>query len=258
MIAVLAVTGGRDGWDWLLYGLSVVTAAVAMVGFGYWIVEQRRRPEVSFGWLFAMSGERPGLKDWPSDVVHELRAGETVLVEIAVFNAGDRAGTNARWNFVVDESVRLEWQGNESARRLVSFNGRQAVGPSPQTTFFAGSESWPPGDWFIKFFRLTYEPQQPHATPIPGRLVLELADDRLNARGHRWLPILSVRRDVRWPPASSPWPEAQNRRRRLSWAIAQPQGHVVCHAGVRLDARDVLLVADVEPEGRPAGESAPE
>jgi hypothetical protein len=242
VIAVLAVTGGRDGWDWLLYGLSVVTAVVAIVGFAYWILEQRRRPEVGFNWLFAETGERSGLVDWPPETVQELRAGETVLVEIVVFNAGDRAGTNARWNFVADESVRLEWQGNEAAHRLVSFNDRQALGPSPQTAFFAGSEPWPPGDWFVKFFRLTYEPQHPHTEPLAGRLVLELADDRLNARGHRWLPTLVVRRDTTWPPATSPWPERHRRRHRLSWAVAQPRGHVACRAGVRLDARDILLV----------------
>lgn len=110
-------------------------------------------------------------------------------------------------NFVVDDSVRLEWQGNEAAHRLVAFNDRQALGPSPQTAFFAG-ERWPPGDWFVKFFRLTYEPRQPHTGPIPGRLVLELADDRLNARGHRWLPILVVRRDLTWPPPPRPGPNA--------------------------------------------------
>src|SRR5215475_7898069 len=81
-------------------------------------------PEVGLSWLFAATGERSGLLDWPPYVVHELRAGQTVLVEVAVFNAGDRAGTNARWNFVVDESIRLDWQGHEAAHRLVSFNDR--------------------------------------------------------------------------------------------------------------------------------------
>lgn len=96
VIAVLAVTGGRDGWDWLLYGLSVVTAVVAIVGFAYWILDQRRRPEVAFSWLFATNGERSGLVNWPPEIVHELRPGETVLVQITVVNAGDRAGTNTR------------------------------------------------------------------------------------------------------------------------------------------------------------------
>lgn len=223
MVAILAVAGRRDGSDWFLYGLSVVTAVVAIVGFAYWILEQRRRPEVGFSWLFASTGDRSGLLDWPPNVVHDLRAGETVLVEIAVFNAGDRAGTNARWNFVVDKSIRLEWQGRPDAHRLVSFNDRHALGPSLQTAFFAGTEPWSPGDWFIKFFRLTYEPEHPNAKPVAGRLVLELADDRFNARGHRWLPTLVVRRGIKWPPATSPWPEHQRARRQLSWAVAQPR-----------------------------------
>jgi hypothetical protein len=240
--ASVAVTGGRDWWDWFLYGLSVVTAVVAIVGFAYWILEQRRRPEVGFSWLYASSGARSELADWPPDVIVELPAGETVLVEIAVFNAGDRAGTNARWNFVVDESIRLEWQGNPDAHRLVSFNDGQAVGPSPQTAFFAGTEPWPPGDWFVKFFRLTYEPKRPDAAPAAGRLILELADDRLNARGHRWLPTLVVRRDITWPSATSPWSAYRRARRHVSWALAQPRGHVACRAGVRTDARDIRLV----------------
>lgn len=34
---VLAAGSHRDGWDWLLYGLSLTAAIAAVIGFGYWI-----------------------------------------------------------------------------------------------------------------------------------------------------------------------------------------------------------------------------
>lgn len=57
--AVVLVRSERDGWDWFLFGLSVIAALSAVIALWTWWTRLRWVPEVAFGWENLMA--QPGL-----------------------------------------------------------------------------------------------------------------------------------------------------------------------------------------------------
>src|SRR6266516_7434684 len=100
ILRALSVTVERDGWDWLLYELSIIAAITAIVAFSVWVAELRRRPEIRFSWRFSPDDDPANLAIWPADFVPEINLGQPFLVEAAIQNTGDKAGRDTLINFV--------------------------------------------------------------------------------------------------------------------------------------------------------------
>jgi hypothetical protein len=239
---VLAAGSHRDGWDWLLYGLSLTAAIAAVIGFGYWILDQRRRPEVKVTWLFSRRPETTSLAPWPADDVPDLRSSATVLIEVAIRNIGDRAPVSLLWNFVAPGSVQLKNLRDPSAKPLAALDPDEALGPGPEVVFFAGTAPWPPGTSLALYFEATYT-AQPRTPAVPGRFLFKVADNRLNGSGRRRLLTVLPLDDPAPGRAASPWPPTKRHRRRLGRVVAEPTDRVACRPGLRQDVRDVLLKA---------------
>ena len=72
ILEALPVAVERDGWDWLLYALSLAAAVTAIVLFLPWALERRRRPEVGFHWKFSPDGDPANLTPWSAGYVPEI------------------------------------------------------------------------------------------------------------------------------------------------------------------------------------------
>jgi len=100
ILEALPVAVERDGWDWLLYALSLAAAVTAIVLFLPWALERRRRPEVGFHWKFSPDGDPANLTPWSARYVPEIDPTQLFLVEAAIQNTGDKAGGDTLVNFV--------------------------------------------------------------------------------------------------------------------------------------------------------------
>ena len=72
-IATLTVRTERNGWDWLLYGLSILAALGAVVALWTWWTNLRRVPEVGFRW------DKPDGSAWAPEDPLNLRFAVTLL-----------------------------------------------------------------------------------------------------------------------------------------------------------------------------------
>ena len=119
----------RDGWDWLLYALSVIAATTAIVLFLPWALERRRRPEIRFQWRFSPDGDPAKLTLWSADSVPEIDPTQPFLVEAAIQNTGDKAGGDTLVNFVAPACFDLRQLGRPDAEHLTATNDTAGLPP---------------------------------------------------------------------------------------------------------------------------------
>jgi hypothetical protein len=249
ILEALSVTVERDGWDWLLYILSVIAALTAIIAFSVWVSELRRRPEVGFHWGFSADGDPAKLSLWPEDYVPEIDPTQPFLVQTAILNRGDKAGGDTLINFVAPDCFDLHQPGNPEAKHLTSRNSTAGLPPEYRVVFAAPrAEPWTPGNWYMWHYRLQYSSTQQCDRPLRIRLLFEVSDSRFNSRGRRWLPSVLPPPEPQDAPAGTPWPPEPTmpRWRRALWRIryvrAEPHDRVVCSPGDRRDIRDLILM----------------
>jgi len=229
----------RDFWDWSLWVAGIIATTVAIPGFLTWALRQRRRPEARFYWRWSPTGRVEELRDWEPHEVATMRKGEGILVEASILNVGDATGLEAMTNFVVPACMFLRAQRDSDVEPLTAQNGTAGLPPDWRAVFLARERPMYPGMWWQQRFVLSLE-SDPGVERV--RFLMELSDDRLNARGRRLLPSF-----VRPPdePAGTPvgesWPGPTRGARRLRRIRAQPDGRVQCAEGVRRDVRDVEI-----------------
>jgi hypothetical protein len=258
ILGALPVTLERDGWDWLLYALSVTAATTAIVLFLPWALERRRRPEVQFHWRFSPDGDPTKLALWPADNAPEIDPTRPFLVEAAILNTGDTAGGDTLINFVVPDCFDLRQRGKPDAEPLIAGNDTAGLPPEYRAVFFASrAEPWTPGNWFMWHYRLQYSTAKQCERSFPVRLLFDVSDSRFNSHGRRWLPSILPPSELQGASAGMPWPPVPTKRRwriagwRIGWVRPTPPGRVVCAPGDRRDIRDLIVMpADGGQEGR--------
>src|SRR5438132_13525716 len=97
------VTVARDGWAVVVLVVGIPAGISAIVGFGYWILAQRRRPEVAFLWRVSESGDPEHMVPWRQGDKPESQQGDEIAVEASIQNVGDATAERALVNVVVPE-----------------------------------------------------------------------------------------------------------------------------------------------------------
>jgi hypothetical protein len=250
ILEALPVTVERDVGDWVLYALSVVAAVTAIFAFSIWALELRRRPEIGFHWEFSADGDPAKLAVWPPDYVPEIDPTQPFLVQAAILNTGDKAGSDTLTNFVAPECFDLCQLGRPDAEHLTSKHATAGLPPDYRVVFAAPrAEPWTPGNWYLWQYRLQYSSAKPWDQPLQVRLLFEVSDSRFNSRGRRWLPSLLPPPEPQDASAGTPWPPAPTiprwrmALRRVRCVHATPRGRVVCSPGARRDTRDLIVVS---------------
>jgi hypothetical protein len=229
----------NDLWDWcwdvvsdatLTEVLAAGAAASAIVAFGFWVLEQRRRPELRFMWSFSAAGEVDDLAPWGERETRSSPPGATVLVEASVQNVGDGGTAGAQSNFTVPDAI-------DCRSAPTSAQPRKAVKVAgAPVAFIPAVFAVPPGDYHLQRFRL----RVPNSEGC-YRLTFTVTDARLNASGRRFLPSRLVGGDL--PPSWScadPWPPKLPKPfSRWSRVRAEPRGRIAHMRGVRADVRDL-------------------
>ncbi len=249
ILQALPVTVERDGWDWLLYALSVIAATTAIILFLPWALERRRRPEARFLWKFSPDGDPTKLTIWPPDHVPEIDPAQPFLVEAAIQNTGDKAGGDTLINFVAPDCFDLRQLGKPETEHLTATNDTAGLPPDHRVVFAAPRpEPWTPGNWYLWQYRLQYSTANQCDRPFMVRLLFDVSDSRFNSHGRRWLPGLLRPLEPQGASAGTPWPPVPTRRRwwkaagRIRWVRAEPHGRVVCSPGNRRDVRDLTMM----------------
>jgi hypothetical protein len=130
----------RDAWAWAQYALSVAAATTGIVVFASWALERRRRPEARFLWRFSQDANPAYLAGWPPGHVPEVTAGQSFLVDAAIQNAGDKAGSDTLINFVVPDCFELRQRRKPEEEPLVAANDTAGL---PRTTGCSSSPLGP-------------------------------------------------------------------------------------------------------------------
>ena len=191
ILEALPATVERDGWDWLLYVLSLAAAATAIVLFLPWALERRRRPEVGFHWKFSPDGDPENLTPWSAGYEPEIDPTQPFLVEAAIQNTGDKAGGDTLINFVAPDCFDLSQPSKPEARHFTATHNTAGLPPEYRVVFAADRpEPWTPGNWFMWQYRLQYSTAQACDRPLRIRLLFNVSDSRFNSRGRRWLPSI--------------------------------------------------------------------
>ena len=249
ILQAFSVTVERDGWDWLLYVLSLVAATTAIVLFLPWALERRRRPEVGFLWKFSPDGDPAKSSVWPADHVPEIDPAQPFLVEAAILNTGDKAGGDTLVNFVAPDCFDLRELGKPEAGHLTATNYTAGLPPDYRAIFAAPRpEPWTPGNWWLWQYRLQYSTARQGDRPLRVRLLFDVSDSRFNSHGRRWLPSVLPALESQDASAGVPWPPVPTKRRwriagwRMGYVRPGPPGRVVCAPGNRRDVRDVTVM----------------
>jgi hypothetical protein len=241
---VCTIVGGRFDWlgdavTWprwwaidLAFGVAASTAAI--VAFAYWVLEQRRRPEIRFLWRYATSESDGDLVNWDTTEYLPVGAGSTLLIEASVRNVGDASAQRALTNFVAPTSA-------GDLKRVPTIVGGASI------AFLVQEFQLPPSEWFLQRFVLELPDHEARL-----RLTFKLTDNRLNSSGRRWLPSRLAGVDEpdsewgeRWPP---PRPQIRQQWSRIR---ALPKDRPWCVKGERQDIRDLLVVGQ-DPPGEKA------
>jgi len=135
ILEALPVAVERDGWDWLLYALSLAAAVTAIVLFLPWALERRRRPEVGFHWKFSPDGDPANLTPWSAGYVPEIDPTQPFLVEAAIQNTGDKAGGDTLVNFVAPDCFDLSQPSKSEARHLTATHNTAGLPPEYRVVF---------------------------------------------------------------------------------------------------------------------------
>jgi hypothetical protein len=227
----------RDALDWATLAVALAAGATAIIGFTYWILEQRRRPEVSFLWRIALNGDLDGLRDWPHDESPSIEVGQTILVEASVQNVGDAPGQHTLTNFVVPSCFALADYPAASQRVLESSNDTAGLPQDRSVRFIAGERPFNISMWWMQRFALTLE-RDPGSDG--ARLLMALDEGRLNGRGRRLLPSLVAPHNPPGAPYGTPWPPP-GQPRALAIIEAAPRDTVYCTRGSRQSVRDLFV-----------------
>jgi hypothetical protein len=205
MLRATPVTVVRDVWDWLLYAVSAVAAITAVVVFSRWALEQRRRPEAGFLWWFSPEGDPAHSTSWPPNYVPEVKAGQPFLVDAAIQNTGDMAGSDTLINFVAPDCFELRQRRKPEEEPLVAGNDTAGLPPDNRVVFFAPRpDTWTPVNWFLCQYRLRYLAAAQLEQPLRVRLLFDVSDNRFNSRGRRWLPSIAPPLEPRGAPVGTP------------------------------------------------------
>jgi hypothetical protein len=240
-----------DAWSLLLYVLSVAAATAAVFLFLPWALERRRRPEAQFQWRYSSDGDPANLDSWPADYVPEIQPDQSVLVEAAIKNVGDRAGQSLLVNFVVPDCYDLRKYGEPEITARVSANGTAGLPPHHRVRFMApGDQSWTPGNWLMYHYLLKYSTLGGGDGSILTRMLFEVSESRFNGSGRRLLPSVSrsLTQELEYAPAGTPWPPVTRSRgcrraiEQVRWIRAEPHGRVACWRGQRSDVRDIRVI----------------
>jgi hypothetical protein len=182
-------------------------------------------------------------------VVPEVKAGQPLLVDVAIQNTGDMAGGDTLINFVVPDCFELRQRRKPEEEPLVAGNDTAGLPPDNRVAFFVHRpDTWTPVNWQLYHYRLRYLAADQLDRPLPVRLLFDVSDSRFNSRGRRWLPSTLPPLEFQGAPVGAPWPPRPSRRRTMRWARAEPRGWVACLPGNRRDVRDLIVL----PE-KPAG-----
>jgi hypothetical protein len=235
------VLTGLWDWCWAVVSDATVTevlaagaSASAIVAFAFWVLEQRRRPELRFMWSFSATGEVHDLAPWGEGETRTSPPGATLLVEAAVQNVGDGGTAGAQSNFTVPDAVDC-WSAPawDEPRRAVKV-------AAASLAFLPAAFAIPPGDYHLQRFRVRVPD-----TEDCHRFTFTVTDARLNASGRRFLPSRLVGGDL--PPSWSCtdlWPPKLPRPfGRWSRVRAEPRGRIAYMRGVRADVRDLQVSA---------------
>ena len=221
----------------LLYFATLVTA---LVGFGYWAVAQRRRPEIQFLWQISESGRTADLRPWEPHEIPTITPGQGILIEASVCNVGDQTGSSTLSNLVAPVAVSLARSPERPESPTAARNGIAGVPPDYEAQFLAAERSWYIDMWWVQRFVITaWSPTE--GAPDRFRLLMEVTDDRFNGAGRRWLPSID------WSEGPTPtylerWPGKRSARPRLRLIRALPKGRVACAPGSRRDVRDLKVL----------------
>lgn len=236
----------RDLWDWTLLLVSLAAGGTAIFLFFPWALERRRRPEARFQWRISLDGDAANLTVWEPALVPDVEHGQEILVEAAIMNVGDKAGSDTLLNFVTPDVVELTDFNNPTARPLRSTNGIVGIPDDYRVCFFPSqAHPWTPGNWISRQYRLTIAGPSPDTQYV--RILLDVGDDAFNDSGTRWRLARPPSQGPDTAPAGTPWPPTQRRPSVLSRAwprrvTALPRGRVECAQGARRDVRDLRLV----------------
>ncbi len=238
-VPVRVIPQYRDVADWVLYGVALLAAVAAVVGFLGWISEQRKRPEFRFRW------SQPNGEAWGPCDVPVFRVGTEYTLLVAIDNIGNGTAERAIINIVFPEFVELSF---DMGRGEIVRGGRSAdasVGlPPKHHVHFLVPPMFPstPGLTSLFDFKLkVVRDPTSEWTPGPFHAAASLEDPRLNAKGRRRLGVLVVPLDG-YPSVPDPWP-GPPLRRVLSKAVADPELSVRVLPGRRVDRRKFRVEA---------------
>jgi hypothetical protein len=141
--------------------------------------------------------------------VPKVTAGQPFLVDAAIQNTGDKAGSDTLINFVVPDCFELRQRRKPEEEPLVAANDTAGLPPDNRVLFFAPRpDPWIPVNWFVCQYRLRYIAADQLEEPLRVRLLFDISDSRFNSRGRRWLPSIVPTLELQGPPVASPWPAA--------------------------------------------------
>ena len=206
------VSVDRDVWDWFLYVASLLAAVTAVVLFLPWALERRRRPEVRYAFRISDTGRPEDLRDWFHQDLIRVHARQTVLVETAIQNVGDKPGELTLLNFVVPDIFTLEMDGSTTVKATKTKNFTAGLPPNWAIVYCApGASTWTPGNWYVARYRLTAEPEHVTSGPLDARLLLTVSDPGFNRSGQRWVPSIPPPVEPLTAHAGQPWPPGRRR-----------------------------------------------
>lgn len=237
------VAVARDPWDVVVLAVGIVAGITAIIGFGYWILAQRRRPEVQFFWQISTTGSVTDLRPWPQDEPPEVVVGATILVETNIWNIGDATAMHALSNFVVPDCFSLRLFDNDRVKAMVAGNKTAGYPPTDAVRFIPIEKPIYPAVWWPQRYCLVLEsiPEGKNA----ARFMMELSEDRLNGSGSRRWWSRTAPLEIPDYPVETPWPET--RRLKHQWrkiSVGNSNGdRVMCYPGGRKTTRDVVLRA---------------
>jgi hypothetical protein len=239
---VEVVSQSRDGWDILLYVVALLAAIAALISFGAWLVEQRKRPEAMIRWFD--SSRAP----WGPERMVALRLGQEVELTVAFDNVGRASGPVTMVNLCVPDFVKIERKRLDGSRQSALESGNAIAGVPERdhkVNFLADERSFPPGTCWLYRFMVTVTEDPGVAGPF--NVLAELSNDRFTASGRQFLPSYFGRKLPAWQPGLM-WPgdEADSAGRFRFWerwrrTSALPTKRLRCEAGGRLDIRQFTV-----------------
>jgi hypothetical protein len=238
--AVVLVRSERDGWDWFLFGLSVIAALSAVIALWTWWTRLRRVPEVAFGW------EKPDGTAWPPGEHITLRRGTATRFRVVLNNVGAASASLVVINVIVPKFLELSSTDRDDKPRFVHASGDVAVNCPPDDAVWfvaAHTAEFVPGIALIVPFSVKVPVDLPDHLPESFFFAVSAESERFTRSGHMRIPSFGVAANPEfwtnrtWPGRTYPWwPPRQIR--------TQPRRSVRAGPGRRIDRRPVDI-ADV-------------